>query len=126
VSATVVRCGNPSCRTLIEEPSDTAAEARQPCPRCGSTGRTFEVELTSQINVIASLETRVTRGINELRLAVLGILVTIGLTAGIAFDSAWWVGVVAGAGSFALAAGLIAWPRSQHWMMAFMHRITRG
>jgi hypothetical protein len=127
VSATGVRCGNPACGEPINEPRDTSAEARQPCPRCGSTSRTFDVELTSRaIEVSASLETRVTRGINELRLAVVGILVTIGLTVGIGFDSAWWIGVLAGAGSFLLAAGLIAWRRSRHWLMAFMHRITGG
>lgn len=44
-SGVSVRCGNPACGTSLDEPADTAAEARQPCPRCGSTNRTFAVEL---------------------------------------------------------------------------------
>jgi hypothetical protein len=51
-----------------------------------------EVDLTAvqaTSAVIAKLS--VDRGLNELWLAVLGILVTIGLTVGIGFDATWWV-----------------------------------
>jgi hypothetical protein len=121
-----VRCGNPACGAPIDEPTAQSAEARQPCPRCGSTRRTFTAELTSEIKVTATIDARVTRGLNEVRLADLGVLVGIGLTVGFGLDSAVCVRVVAGAGSFVLGAGLIAWPRSRHLMMDFMHRITGG
>jgi hypothetical protein len=122
----MVRCGNPRCGEFIDEPPDTPADARIPCPRCGSRARGFESSAAIQATLTVSTEASVERGLNELRLAVLGILVTIGLTVGIGFDSAWWVGVLAGLGSFVLAARVIAWPRSRHWMMLFMHRITGG
>jgi hypothetical protein len=124
VSATQVRCG--SCGELIDEPPDTPAAQRISCPRCGDTSRTRTIEASASLQVKATLSTHgsVERGLNDLRLAVLGILVGIGLTVGIGFDATWWVGVLAGGGSFGLAAGLIRWPRSRHWMMTFMHRIT--
>ncbi len=77
-----------------------------------------------QASSTVTAELSVVRGLNDLRLAVLGILVGIGLTVGFGIESAWWIRGLAGAGSFVLAAGLIAWPRSRHWMMAFIHRIT--
>ncbi len=66
----------------------------------------------------------VERGLNDVRLAVLGILVGIGLTVGFGLPAIWPIRLGAGAGAFLGAAGLIAWPRSRHLLMAFMHRLT--
>jgi hypothetical protein len=86
------------------------------------------VEATASLHATATMtaEGSVERALNDLRLAVLGILVTIGLTVGFGLQHAWWIRVLAGAGSSFLFARLIAWPRSRHWMMAFMHRVTGG
>jgi hypothetical protein len=71
------------------------------------------------------LETRgiVIRGLNELRLAVLGILVGIGLAVGFGVEASWWVQLVAGVGSFALACFLVWWSWSRRWLMSFVHRL---
>jgi len=73
-----------------------------------------------------SIEARgtVERGLNDLRLAVLGIVVTIGLTVGVGFQATWWVAVSAGLGSFVLACGLIKVKHTRHWLMSFMHWLT--
>jgi hypothetical protein len=71
-----------------------------------------------------SAEGSVERGLNDTRLAVLGIIVTIGLTVGFAVADTWWVGFVAGVGSFVLACALIRWRRSRHLLMSFMHWLT--
>ena len=72
----------------------------------------------------ASVEGTVERGLNGVRLAVLGILVGIGLTVGFGVPGPVWVGVVAGAGSFAVACFLIGWKSSRKLLMSFMHRLT--
>jgi hypothetical protein len=71
-------------------------------------------------------ELSVVRGLNEMRLAVLGILVTIGLTIGFGVDGPWWSQLGAGGGSFVFSALLIKLPRSRHLMMSFMHWLTRA
>lgn len=68
----------------------------------------------------------VDRGLNETRLAVLGILVTIGLTVGFGVGGPWWSKLAAGGGSFLLSALLIKLPTSRHLMMSFMHWLTRA
>jgi hypothetical protein len=47
-------------------------------------------------------EVSVEPGLNDIRLAVLGIIVTIGLTVGFAVTDCWWVGLAAGIGSLSL------------------------
>ncbi len=84
------------------------------------------VEIRATLEGRSSLDVKldVARGLNEIRLAVLGILVAIGLTVGFGVQSSWWVRLLAGVGSFGLALGLLAWPRSRHLLMALMHRVT--
>jgi hypothetical protein len=48
-----VGCG--ACGTIIDEPTDTPAEERQPCPKCGSTRRTFNLGLASAITAMSSI-----------------------------------------------------------------------
>jgi hypothetical protein len=69
-------------------------------------------------------ELSVDRGLNELRLAVLGILVSIGLTVGFGTHGAWYIRLVYGIASFVAAASLIKLPWSRHKMMVFMHWLT--
>jgi len=46
VGGNYTACGN--CGTLIEgEPSDTPPDKRSPCPKCGSTARSFSRSLSN-------------------------------------------------------------------------------
>ena len=51
----------------------------------------------------------VERGLNDIRLAVLGILVGIALTVGFGVPGSVWVQVLAGLGAFATGCVLIRW-----------------
>ena len=70
------------------------------------------------------IEFTVDRGLNGVRLAVLGILVGIGLTVGFGVPGPVWVGAVAGAGSFVAACFLIRSKPSRRRLMSFMHWLT--
>jgi hypothetical protein len=83
-------------------------------------------ELTARATASASLTTSVERGLNELRLAVLGILVAIGLAIGFGVPGGWPIKLAAGLGAFAAACILIRWKWSRHQLMSFMHRLTGG
>lgn len=48
-----VECAN--CGRVLDEPRDTPAEDRKPCPDCGSTGRSFVVSLTAEIRAGAAV-----------------------------------------------------------------------
>jgi hypothetical protein len=117
-------CGD--CGAEIPEPHDTPYEARQACPTCGSTSRRRLVEVAASLTAGASISTAgsVERGLNDLRLAVLGILVGIALSVAFGIDASWPVQVAAGVATFACSAALIRWPKSRHLMMQFMHRVT--
>ena len=79
-----------------------------------------EAHVTATSCVSAELNVR--RGLNDVRLAVLGILVAISLGAA-ALAPGWWR-LAAGFGAFALSCLLIRWERSRHLLMEFMHRVT--
>jgi hypothetical protein len=66
----------------------------------------------------------VERGLNDIRLAVLGVLVTIGLSFFFGVSGPWWERGAWGLGSFAVACLLIWRPRSRRVLMGFMHRLT--
>jgi hypothetical protein len=68
----------------------------------------------------------VDRGLNDLRLAVLGILLSIALTIAFGVPGPWWAQLGAGVAAFCGSAGLIRWRLSRHWMMELMHRLTGG
>jgi len=120
--AVPTRCA--TCGTSLEE--DAAGVERQPCPSCGSTARVYEEAATVVGRTSVSAEETLKRGLNELRLAVLGIVVAIGLTVGLGVQARWWIQLLAGAGSFVLALGAIGWRRSRHVPMELMHRVTGG
>jgi hypothetical protein len=85
--------------------------------------KTGAASLTATTGMEVSAEVK--RGLNDIRLAVLGILVTIGLTVGFGI-SVWcgWWGVLAGIGSFVIACGLIKWGWSRNKLMEFAHWLT--
>jgi hypothetical protein len=64
-----------------------------------------------------------TRGLDEMRLAVLGIIVGIGLSVGFGVSADWPIAVAAGLGSFLFACLLLRWPRSRHGLMELMYRL---
>jgi uncharacterized membrane protein YedE/YeeE len=115
-------CSN--CGALLD--AEAPGDERRACPECGSTARTHEVEATFTARASVSATASVERGLNELRLAVLGILVGIGLTVGFGVQGAWWVRTAAGAGAFALSMALLRWRASRHRLMAAMHWLTGG
>jgi hypothetical protein len=117
-----VECGE--CGLVLDERSDIPAEERQPCPRCGSTTRTAYGAATLEVGVSMSARGEVERALNDIRLAVLGILVGIALTVGFGVPGNWYVQVLAGVAAFAAAAFLIWWRPARKRLMAFMHRIT--
>jgi hypothetical protein len=90
----------------------------------GSERQPTVYEKSGTIAARASVEASVSveRGLNDIRLAVLGIVVTIGLTVGIGFQATWWVGVVAGLGSLLFACFLIRYARQP--LMSVMHWLT--
>jgi hypothetical protein len=87
---------------------------------------THKQELSATVTgrSVVSANLTVERGLNELRLAVLGILVGIGLAVGFGVEGRWWVQLVAGTGSFVLACFLVWWRPSRRRLMSFMHRLT--
>jgi hypothetical protein len=109
-----------------EVPPDEPGVERRPCPNCGSLTRTHEGSATLGARVSISAEGTVERGLNEIRLAVLGILVGIGLAVGFGVPGPWQAQLVAGLGSFAAACLAIRWSRTRHYLMAFMHWLTGG
>src|SRR3990170_5460088 len=50
-----VVCGN--CGLELEELASVAPSERPPCPRCGSTARTFDIRLSGNLRVSGSLRT---------------------------------------------------------------------
>jgi hypothetical protein len=82
------------------------------------------VEGSVTVKASASARAEVERGLNDMRLAVLGILVGIGLTVGFGVPGSWLVQVVAGVAAFAAGCLLIRWSRSRHYLMEFMHWVT--
>lgn len=91
-----------------------------------TSGERKPVEMTATVGTTASLSgtAAVERGLNELRLAVLGILVGIGLSVGFGIEASWWIQLIAGIGSFVGACFLVWWRPSRHRLMSFMHRLT--
>lgn len=69
------------------------------------------------------------RGVNALRVAVLGVLLAFGVgVAAVAasLDASWWVAALVGAGSTLLSMLILGWARSRNWLMSLLHRITGG
>jgi len=62
--------------------------------------------------------------LNDIRLAVLGIIVGIGLSVGFGIEASWPWQVAAGIGSCVVSAAAIHHPRTRNWLMSFAHRLT--
>jgi hypothetical protein len=54
-----VQCGE--CGALVDEPADTPADERKPCPKCGSTRRAFSLTLEAAITATSSITRSVSR-----------------------------------------------------------------
>lgn len=54
-----VKCGN--CQLELSEPASTPTGEPQPCPKCGSTIRAFELKLTSTISVKSKIVAKAKR-----------------------------------------------------------------
>jgi hypothetical protein len=121
---TMTKCGD--CGNEIDEPHNVPYEKRKRCPSCGSTSARRLVEGSATVAVRANVSsvTSVERGLNDVRLAVLGILVSIAVSVGFGVEGAWWVQTAAAAGTFLVGALLLSLQWSRHLMMDFMHRIT--
>ena len=95
-----------------------------PCPKCGSLARAVAGQAALTATADLSATASVDRGLNDIRLALLGILVTIGLTVGFGVSASAPIRFGAGAGSFIGTAALIWWPPSKRRLMTFMHWLT--
>ena len=86
-------------------------------------GKVFEKTLTAHVGVSAQAKMSVDRGLNDIRLAVLGILVAVGLAAATIPD-VWSSQLLAGVGVFVFACFLVGWGRTRHYLMSFAHWLT--
>lgn len=118
----MTRCGE--CGRELGDEYDQPM--RKPCPECGSSRRTFEDSATVTVKIDVSAQEEIERGLNDLRLAVLGILVGIALAVMFGVPGSWWVRGGAGVASFAFGCFLLWWRPSRHYLMEFMHRVTGG
>jgi hypothetical protein len=74
--------------------------------------KVYEKEVSATVHATATGTTAVTRGLNETRLAVLGIMVTIALGSA-ALTSGVWQRLLVGLSTFAVTAAAIRLPRSR-------------
>src|SRR5215207_7883699 len=58
---TVVTCGQ--CGTVLDEPSSTLIEKREPCPDCGSTGRHVGKGITAEVPVQSGVRGKARSGV---------------------------------------------------------------
>jgi uncharacterized membrane protein YedE/YeeE len=116
----VARCSN--CGATLDD--DVVGSARTPCPECGSTARTHEgaagIVATSSVSATLTVD----RGLNDTRLAVLGIIVGIGLTIGFGVPGPWWVRFASGLAAIGFTMFLIRLRASRHRLMVLMHWLT--
>jgi hypothetical protein len=75
---------------------------------------------TSSVTAEATVE----RGLNDIRLAVLGIIVGVALTVGFGVPCWWPYRVGAGLVAFGATCGLIRCKWSRHKLMSFVHWLT--
>jgi hypothetical protein len=100
---------------MVEDGSQEEAGQR-PGTVYGKTGG-------AALHVTGKAERNVERGLNDIRLAVLGILVTVGLAAA-AIPDTWSSRLGAGLGSFLFACFLINRPRTRRLLMSAIQRLT--
>jgi hypothetical protein len=101
-------------------------ENREKCDVCGSLNRTYKVELHDTVDMTGSVNRTIERGLNELRLAVLGILAGIGISVAFGVGGDWWRELAAGVGAVVIAGALIRIKRSRNKLMSLMHWLSGG
>ena len=87
--------------------------------------RTQEKTLTAQSRAMVSGEVQVVRGLNDTRLAILGIILSIALTVAFGVRASLWIRILLGVGVFggiAVASHVVlSRERPTHVVMAFAH-----
>ena len=116
----VTTCSN--CGRTLEPEAE--GEPPQPCPSCGATARSHAIDVADTVHASATATPSVERGLNDIRLAVLGIIVSIGLTVGFGVDAAWFIRCAAGSAAFVFSIMLLRVPRTRHGLMELMHRLS--
>lgn len=106
--------------------SRDSTDARTPCPACGSSARRYSLRIADTVTATDEVSIRVRRGVNEVRVAVLfvvlGISIGVGVTAGFEQNSA---PLGLGVGLLIVLLRLVyRWPWLQHRVMALMHWVT--
>ncbi|MBA3262625.1 MAG: hypothetical protein H0T69_09185 [Thermoleophilaceae bacterium] len=87
--------------------------------------KTAKVTLAAEVGVAGTAELSVKRGLNDLRLAVLGIVVGIALTVAFGMQGVGLgVRVLLGVATFAAVAVLFRWAWSRHVLMSLAHWMT--
>jgi hypothetical protein len=103
-----VACGD--CGAPIDESPSTPGDEREPCPNCGSTNRSFSVQIDEVLRAVdavsgevAEVSEEVDTALTGVRLAVLATLLTLAATAGlsagfaehsVALGLLWGIGAV--------------------------------
>jgi NAD-dependent SIR2 family protein deacetylase len=89
VSDSTATCA--ACGEKLDTSRDFTDE-RTPCPACGSSARHYSLHISDTVTVTDEVSTRVRRGVNEVRVAVLfvllGVSIGVGVTAGFEQNSA--------------------------------------
>jgi hypothetical protein len=121
------------CGKVYDASADlgTGAEGRTPCPGCGSTARQQTRVLAEDLTTTDAVSVDVMRGVNEVRAAVLFVLLSVsigvGVTAGFEENSPL-IGVAYGALAFLVVMVLVSlvyrWAWLQHRVMTLMHWVT--
>jgi predicted RNA-binding Zn-ribbon protein involved in translation (DUF1610 family) len=126
--AAVTRCADCGTELAPDEPE----RERQPCPKCGSLKRNYELDASpAEYRITGSpIGTRVERAVTETRMTAFALIFATALGVGLAagFATSLWVGVLAFfAGAVATALLLAAIYRVgaiRHVAMELMRRIT--
>jgi Flp pilus assembly protein TadB len=84
-----------------------------------------EKEMTAHVSVRASGQATVERGLTEIRLAVLGIVLTIALSLASVLPASWPVRLAGGVLAFVAACVLIRWTWSRTRAMRFAAWLLR-
>lgn len=111
-----VLCEN--CRAVLDERSDLGAGERQPCPRCGSARRTYEVSAEGQVTASGGVDAVLVRAWDGASLTLFGVMYGIFVTvagvvvAMVGTGGSWlWWAIYATASVALLALALLVFPQ---------------
>jgi hypothetical protein len=85
----------------------------------------YEKAMTAGVTASASVQKTVERGLTELRLAVLGIVLTIALSVGFGTPASWPIRIACGVLAIAVVCALIRWNASRKRAMRFAACLLR-